>query len=80
VADFTFILTAGFVTLFANNEQADKCLDTITSQLGARMTENQWRNTRKQLRAAGYTARKSKPITKKHLNDILQKDPLGLLG
>ena len=80
MSDFNYSKSGALLTIYPNNDEAVVCYNEIVKVMGfSKFNASEFKSIRSQLRAAGYTMTKAKPVTKKHLADILENDPLGLL-
>ena len=79
MSDFNYTSNGLFVSLLPNNDQAQECHNQIWNELGGKIPVRMWASIRSQLRKAGYSITKAKPVSKKEIDDVLNNDTLRVL-
>ena len=77
--DFNYTQDQFHIALLPNNDQAGEIYNQIWNELGGKIPLAMWSSIRSQIKKAGYTIRKAKPVSEKQLNELLNNDTLGLL-
>jgi hypothetical protein len=62
-SDFNYSETGGMFALFPNNEKAREAYQLIAAKLGPKMFMHEFKSVRADLRRAGYSVTKAKPVT-----------------